>query len=101
MSEACRGDGNSKGKCQDLIRGDVLSIGEDVFDVTGKVQAQGILVDGLGVGDVGNIVLRDRQQLSENGLLIVVVTLEAGSNQQVAGPDIVSVDLFMCVRQRT
>ena len=73
-----------------LSAGDVLSIGEDVFDVTGKVQAQGILVDGLGVGDVGNIVLRDRQQLSENGLLIVVVTLEAGSNQQVAGPDIVS-----------
>ena len=73
-----------------LSAGDVLSIGEDVFDVTGKVQAQGILVDGLGVGDVGNIVLRDRQQLSENGLLIVVVTLEAGRNQQVAGPDIVS-----------
>ena len=73
-----------------LSAGDVLSIGEDTFEVTGKVPAQGILVDGLGVGDVGNIVLRDRQQLSENGLLIVVVTLESGSNQQIAGPDIVS-----------
>ena len=82
--------GNPKENVKILSAGDVLSIGDDVFDVTGKVQAQGILVDGLGVGDVGNIVLRDRQQLSENGLLIVVVTLEAGSNQQVAGPDIVS-----------
>jgi len=48
------------------------------------------MVDGLGVGDVGNIVLRDRQHLSQNGLLIVVVTLEQGGNQVLAGPDIVS-----------
>ncbi len=73
-----------------LSAGDVLEIGEEVFKVTGKVQAQGILVDGLGVGDVGNIVLRDRQHLSQNGLLIVVVTLEKESNQLIAGPDIVS-----------
>ena len=52
--------------------------------------AQGILVDGLGVGDVGNIVLRDRQHLSQNGLLIIVVTLEKESNQILSGPDIVS-----------
>ena len=52
--------------------------------------AQGILVDGLGVGDVGNIVLRDRQHLSENGLIIIVVTLEKYSNQVLSGPDIVS-----------
>ena len=52
--------------------------------------AQGIFVDGLGVGDVGNIVLRDRQYLSENGLIIVVLTLEKYSNQLLAGPDIVS-----------
>ena len=49
-----------------------------------------ILVDGLGVGDVGNIVLRDRQHLAEDGILIVVLTLEKGSNQLLAGPDIVS-----------
>ena len=73
-----------------LTTGDVLEVSEDTFKVTGRVPAQGILVDGLGVGDVGNIVLRDRQHLSQNGLLIVVVTLERESNQLLAGPDIVS-----------
>ena len=73
-----------------LSSGDGLTISEDKAAVTDEVTAQGILVDGLGVGDVGNIVLRDRQMLSENGLLIVVITLEKGSNQVVAGPDIVS-----------
>ena len=47
-------------------------------------------MDGLGVGDVGNIVLRDRQLLSQNGLLVVVVTLEKYTNQILSGPDIVS-----------
>ena len=73
-----------------LSSGDVLEIGEDSANITGSVPAQGIFVDGLGVGDVGNIVLRDRQQLSQNGLLVVVVTLERESNQILAGPDIVS-----------
>lgn len=73
-----------------LTTGDVLSISDDTFEVVGRVPAQGILVDGLGVGDVGNIVLRDRQHLSQNGLIIVVVTLEKHSNQILAGPDIVS-----------
>ena len=49
-----------------------------------------IMVDGLGVGDVGNIVLRDRQHLAEDGIIIVVLTLEGGSGQVLAGPDIVS-----------
>ena len=48
------------------------------------------MVDGLGVGDVGNIVLRDRQHLAEDGIIIVVRTLEGGSGQVLAGPDIVS-----------
>ena len=48
------------------------------------------LVDGLGVGDVGNIVLRDRQNLAQNGIIIVVLTLEKFSNQLLAGPDLVS-----------
>ena len=48
------------------------------------------MVDGLGVGDVGNIVLRDRQHLSEDGIMVVVLTLEKHSNQLLAGPDIVS-----------
>ena len=73
-----------------LSSGDVLELSKDKAKIVNKVPAQGILVDGLGVGDVGNIVLRDRQHLSENGLLIVVVTLEKHSNQVLAGPDIVS-----------
>lgn len=73
-----------------LSSGDVLELCDDYAEVTGSVPTQGILVDGLGVGDVGNIVLRDRQLLSQNGLIIVTVTLEGGSNQVLAGPDIVS-----------
>lgn len=73
-----------------LSSGDVLELSYDEGKVVDHVQAQGIYVDGLGVGDVGNIVLRDRQLLSENGLLVVVVTLDRSSNQVVAGPGIVS-----------
>ncbi len=73
-----------------ISTGDVLELKEDNVGIIGKVPAQGIFVDGLGVGDVGNIVLRDRQHLSENGLLIVVVTLEKYTNQILSGPDIVS-----------
>lgn len=73
-----------------LSSGDVLELGADHAGVVDHVSAQGILVDGLGVGDVGNIVLRDRQHLSENGLIIVVLTLEKYSNQILSGPDLVS-----------
>ena len=58
--------------------------------MTGSVHTGAIFVDGLGVGDVGNIVLRDRQHLSEDGIMIVVMTLERHSNVVLAGPDIVS-----------
>ena len=70
--------------------GDVLEMDEEEAKITGKVQTGSILVDGLGVGDVGNIVLRDRQHLAEDGIMIVVLTLEKGSNELLAGPDIVS-----------
>lgn len=73
-----------------LNSGDVLEISKENAELVTKVPAQGILVDGLGVGDVGNIVLRDRQHLSENGLIIIVVALERGSSCVLAGPDIVS-----------
>ena len=73
-----------------LQDGDVLSVSEESCKVTGKVTAGRLLVDGLGVGDVGNIVLRDRQNLAENGIIIVVVALERGGNHVVSGPDIVS-----------
>lgn len=73
-----------------LSSGDVLELSNESGKVVDKVVAQGILVDGLGVGDVGNIVLRDRQHLSENGLIIIVVTLEKYSYQILSGPDLVS-----------
>ena len=70
--------------------GDVIEIGDEGYRVADHVQAGGILVDGLGIGDVGNIVLRDRQNLAQNGIIIVVLTLERYSNQLLAGPDLVS-----------
>lgn len=73
-----------------ISTGDVLELDKEGAAVTGSVQVGSILVDGLGVGDVGNIVLRDRQHLAEDGILIVVLTLEKGNSQILAGPDIVS-----------
>ena len=73
-----------------LTSGDVLTLSEKEGYVAEHVPAGDILVDGLGVGDVGNIVLRDRQNLAENGIIIVVMTFEKYSNQLLAGPDIVS-----------
>ena len=73
-----------------LQSGDVLEVSSQEAKIVDKVHTGSILVDGLGVGDVGNIVLRDRQHLAEDGILIVVLTLEKGSNQLLAGPDIVS-----------
>ncbi|EET60204.1 hypothetical protein BRYFOR_07764 [Marvinbryantia formatexigens DSM 14469] len=71
--------------------GQVLELDEnEPAKITGQVQTGAILVDGLGVGDVGNIVLRDRQHLAEDGIVIVVLTLERYTNQVLAGPDIVS-----------
>lgn len=73
-----------------LSSGDVLELDEESAQVVGKVPAGSVYVDGLGVGDVGNIVIRDRQHLAEDGILIVVMALESVSNQLVSGPDIVS-----------
>lgn len=73
-----------------ISSGDVLEIDENGAEVVGKVPAGSVFVDGLGVGDVGNIVMRDRQHLAEDGIIIVVLTLQAGSGQLLAGPDIVS-----------
>jgi len=73
-----------------LSSGDVLELDEESAKVNDRVQTGAIMVDGLGVGDVGNIVLRDRQHLAQDGIIIVVMTLEAGSGQVLAGPDIVS-----------
>ena len=73
-----------------LKSGNVLELDEHGAEVVANVQTGAILVDGLGVGDVGNIVLHDRQHLAEDGIVIVVMTLERHSNLVLAGPDIVS-----------
>ena len=90
--------GYSKDNIFILKSGNVLEIDENSAAVTGSVHTGAILVDGLGVGDVGNIVLRDRQHLSEDGIMIVVMTLERHSNVVLAGPDIVS-RCFVYVRE--
>ena len=73
-----------------LQSGNVLELSKEQGSIIGKVKTGEIFVDGLGVGDVGNIVIRDRQVLSENGLIIVVVGIEKYSNQILSGPDVVS-----------
>lgn len=73
-----------------LSNGSVLELDRDSAAVTGSVQAGKILVDGLGVGDVGNIVLRDRKHLSQDGLIIVVVTISHEDGEMVSRPDVIS-----------
>ena len=73
-----------------LTNGSVLEISENGAAVTGTVPAGKILVDGLGVGDVGNIVLRDRKHLSQDGLIIVVVTISHEDGRMVSRPDVIS-----------
>lgn len=71
-------------------RGDILEWKEDKLAILGKVPSGNILIDGIGVGDVGNIVLRDRRLLSQDGILIVVVTLKKQDKSIAAGPEIIS-----------
>ena len=70
--------------------GDVIDLSKDGYTIKEHVQAGPVMVDGLGIGDVGNIVMRDRQNLAQNGIIIVVMTLEKYSGRLVSGPDIVS-----------
>ncbi len=73
-----------------LENGRILEIDENSAEFNGLVQSGIILVDGLGIGDVGNVVLRDRQHLSQDGLIIVVLTMDSSSGEVVAGPDVIS-----------
>lgn len=73
-----------------LAAGDVLALSEESGKVVSKVPARGVFVDGLGVGDVGNIVIKDRQNLSENGIIIVSMSFSKKANKLVAGPDIIT-----------
>ncbi len=73
-----------------MTQGEVLELSKKDARVNGSVPNGQLLVDGLGVGDVGNIVLRDRKHLSEDGLMVVVVSIEKESGEILAGPDIIS-----------
>lgn len=73
-----------------LTNGKVLELDKNFCKITSTVPSGGVLIDGLGIGDVGSIVLRDRQHLSQDGLIIVVMAMEAKTGQIVAGPDIIS-----------
>ena len=70
--------------------GNVLELSRSSAKIVGSVPSGKVLVDGLGVGDVGNIVLRDRKHLAEDGIIIVVMTIEKESGECVSGPDIIS-----------
>ncbi len=73
-----------------LTNGRILELNQDEAKLTGTVPFGKVMVDGLGVGDVGNIVLRDRQHLSQDGLIIVVITMDSATGEVIAGPDIIS-----------
>lgn len=73
-----------------MNNGRILELNEQEAKTTGAVPSGRILVDGLGVGDVGNIVLRDRQHLSQDGLIVVVITMDSASGEIIAGPDVIS-----------
>ena len=89
-SETAQSMGIAKENIIMMQNGKVLEIGEDGVEFTGVVPNGRVLVDGLGVGDVGNIVLRDRQHLSQDGLIIIVLTMDSGTGEVVAGPDVIS-----------
>ena len=82
--------GYDKDHIRILRTGDILELNEDSAAIAGHLNLENIMVDGLGVGDVGNIVLRDRQRLGDEGIVVVVLTMDAASGQVLAGPDIVS-----------
>ena len=89
-SETAQSMGIEKENIIMLSNGRVLEINEDGAEFTTTVPSGRVLVDGLGVGDVGNIVLRDRQHLSQDGLIVVVLTMDSDTGEVVAGPDVIS-----------
>ena len=89
-SETAQSMGIDKDNIIMLSNGRIIEIGEDGVAITGSVPSGRVLVDGLGVGDVGNIVLRDRQHLSQDGLIIIVLTMDSSTGEVVAGPDVIS-----------
>ncbi len=89
-SETAQSMGIDRGNIIMMTNGKVLEIGEDSAEFTGTVQNGRVLVDGLGVGDVGSIVLRDRQHLSQDGLIIIVLTMDSSTGEVISGPEVIS-----------
>ena len=89
-SETAQSMGIDKENIIMSANGRILEINQDGAELTGSVQSGRVLVDGLGVGDVGNIVLRDRQHLSQDGLIVIVLTMDSATGSVVAGPDVIS-----------
>jgi ribonuclease J len=89
-SETAQSMGIDKDNIIMMSNGRVLEINEEGAKLTGSVQSGRVLVDGLGVGDVGSIVLRDRQHLSQDGLIVIVLTMDSSTGEVVAGPDVIS-----------
>ena len=89
-SETAQSMGIDKDDIIMMSNGRVLEIDEQGAEFTGAVQSGRVLVDGLGVGDVGSIVLRDRQHLSQDGLIVIVLTMDSSTGEVVAGPDVIS-----------
>ena len=89
-SETAKMMGVPKENIFKLENGKILEMDKNSAEFTGMVQSGIILVDGLGIGDVGNVVLRDRQHLSQDGLIIVVLTMEGSTGEVIAGPDVIS-----------
>lgn len=89
-SETAQSMGIDKEHILMMANGRVLEINENKAEFTSTVPCGRVLVDGLGVGDVGNIVLRDRQHLSQDGLIVIVLTMDSSTGEVVAGPDVIS-----------
>ena len=89
-SETAQSMGVEKDNIIMMSNGRVLEINDEGAEFTSSVQSGRVLVDGLGVGDVGNIVLRDRQHLSQDGLIVIVLTMDSSTGEVVAGPDVIS-----------
>ncbi len=89
-SETAQSMGINKDNIIMMSNGRVLELSEEEAKINGSVQSGKIFVDGLGVGDVGNIVLRDRQHLSQDGLIVIVLTMDSSTGEVIAGPDVIS-----------
>ena len=89
-SETAQSMGIDKDNIIMMSNGRILEINEEGAELTGSVTSGRVLVDGLGVGDVGSVVLRDRQHLSQDGLIVIVLTMDSSTGEVVAGPDVIS-----------